>query len=140
MSIVDLLALFSDPASLKNLSMSQKMTASLVTTLLGMGITFIALIVLQAVITIMAKVTTTEKKMPAIGSEVVPDTSGNEETSISEEEVAAITLSLSMVLNRPPGGLVIRRISRVEDTVSAWNRAGLNEQIFDNLTFPGGLK
>lgn len=133
MSIVDLLALFSDPESLKALTMSQKMLASLVTTILGMGITFVALVVLQLVITVMAKFSSGKPKThtgKAIIKEPLPDNSND---ALSQEEVAAITVSLALLLECSPGNLVIHHIRKVEDSVPVWGRAGLTEQLHNNI-------
>jgi uncharacterized membrane protein YqgA involved in biofilm formation len=55
MDTIELLAKFGDPDVIKTLSLMDRMIAGLITTFLGMGITFIALVVLQFMIVIMAK-------------------------------------------------------------------------------------
>ena len=135
MSTVELLALFADPSRLQELSLSQKMIASLVTTLLGMGITFLALIVLQLAIIIMgrlASITACPRGKGEGGIEKAEcQVAGNEPGEICEEVVAAITVSLAVLLERPPNALVIRNIRKVEKSAVAWNKAGLAEQMHD---------
>lgn len=128
MSIVDLLALFADPASLKELTVSQKMVASLATTLLGMGITFLALIALQIVITLMARFVAESRdvKNQEPTEREVPVERAEEE--FSQEVVAAISVSLAVMLQCPPTGLVIKNIRKVEDTAPVWSKAGMIEQ------------
>ena len=61
MEIVDLLATFSDPSTIKSLTASQRLMAGLVTTLLGMGITFVALVVLLFITSLFDKLSALEK-------------------------------------------------------------------------------
>jgi Na+-transporting methylmalonyl-CoA/oxaloacetate decarboxylase gamma subunit len=55
MQIVDLLATFSNPETFDSLTTTQRLMAGLVTTLLGMGITFVALVTLMVVTSFMDK-------------------------------------------------------------------------------------
>ena len=128
MSIVDLLALFSDPASLKELTVSQKMVASLVTTLLGMGITFLALVALQIVITLMARLIPEGHAGKNPVTEEKEASAGKAEDEDSQEVVAAISASLAVLLQCSPKGLVIRNIRKVEETSSVWSKVGIIEQ------------
>lgn len=128
MSIVDLLALFSDPASLKELTVSQKMVASLATTLLGMGITFLALIALQVVITLMARFVPEGRIVKKQEQEEKKESDEKTEEEFSQEVVAAISASLAVLLQCSPKGLVIKNIRKVEDTASMWSKAGMIEQ------------
>lgn len=128
MSIVDLLALFSDPASLKELTVSQKMVASLVTTLLGMGITFLALIALQVVITLMARFVPEGRIVKKQEPEERKESDEKTEEEFNQEVVAAISTSLAVLLQCSPKGLVIKNIRKVEDTASVWSKAGMIEQ------------
>ena len=138
MSIVELLSLFSDPQALKNLSMSQKMVASLVTTLLGMGITFLSLVALQVVVFLMAKFIHERPAEKEADSEntVVKDT-GSEEIE-SQEVVAAISASLAVVLQRSPHGLIIKNIKKVEDAGPVWSKVGMFEQMDRNVELSSG--
>ncbi|MEE4313587.1 MAG: OadG family protein [Desulfofustis sp.] len=124
MDISDLLAKFSDPATIGSLSFGDKMLAGLVATVLGMGVTFLALIVLHGVIVLLGRLTDqpaveqpaeTEKE-PAAGA-------------IGADTVAAITAALALVLRTSPDSLVVREIKRVEDTAPAWGRVGLIERL-----------
>ena len=129
MSIVELLALFADPVALKELTMSQKMVASLVTTLLGMGITFLALIVLQVVTTLMARFVPGGR---AVKKEEIDDagtTAAEPGEELSQEMVAAISLSLAVMLQRSPDTLIIKNVRKVGETAPAWSRAGMVEQM-----------
>ena len=56
MIVTELLAIFADPNAIHSLSSSDKLLAGLITTILGMGITFSALIILQFIIAWMDKI------------------------------------------------------------------------------------
>ena len=55
MDTIELLAKFADPKVMKTLSLSSRLFAGLITTLLGMGITFVSLVILQIVIQLTAR-------------------------------------------------------------------------------------
>ncbi|MBE0586241.1 MAG: OadG family protein, partial [Desulfofustis sp.] len=56
MDMIERLALFADPATIGQLSFADKMLAGLATTLLGMGVTFLSLIVLHGVIVLLGRI------------------------------------------------------------------------------------
>lgn len=131
MDVMTLMAQFSDPETLKNLSLTQKMTASLITTFLGMGITFIALIILQIVIGLLARFTA-ERGSEETVTTVQPAVTAENEQYRDEELVAAITVALSLQLGTGVGNIVIRNIQKIEDHSPAWNRVGLAELMNNN--------
>lgn len=134
MDTVELMAKFADPETLKTLTAMQRLTAGLITTMLGMGITFISLVILQFVITLMAKFS--GEKAPAeqlIGP--VPATvaeTATDNTQKDEELVAAITVALAVQLKTAASNIVIRNIRKVEDHSPVWNKVGLTEQMTNN--------
>lgn len=133
MDIAQLLAQFSDPEVIKNLSASQRMMGGLAATVLGMGITFAALIILQFVMVIMEKFTVpkaapVEKPSESLEvpvGEVAVDVSAAKE----EELVAVLTTAIAMKLQTASSNIIIRNVEKVEDTTPAWNRAGITEQM-----------
>jgi sodium pump decarboxylase gamma subunit len=131
MDVMTLMAQFSDPETLKNLSLTQKLTASMITTFLGMGITFIALIILQIVIGLLARFTA-EKRSKETVTAVQPAMTAENEQHRDEELVAAITVALSLQLGTGVGNIVIRNIQKIEDHSPAWNRVGLAELMNNN--------
>ena len=113
---------------MKTLSLADRLVAGLITTLLGMGITFISLVVLQIVIGITAKFAA-----PAAQPEEIAVSEGGPVESVEtaaakvladEEVVAAITTALALQLKTSVDNIVIRNIERVDDSSSAWQRAG----------------
>lgn len=131
MDTIELLAKFADPETLKTLTAMQRLTAGLITTMLGMGITFIALIVLQFVIGLMAKLSVKESPVEQqVGPQPEPaQSSAAQEQQNDEELVAAITVALAVQLKTAASNIVIRNIRKVEDHSPVWNRVGLTEQM-----------
>ena len=139
MEIVDLLALFSDPTTIKNLSGTERLLASLVTTLLGMGITFLALVVLQVVTGFFSKLAPAEKReTKEISSGGIERAEDDRETTAQSavdqaELIAAITTALALMLDKPSSEIVITSIKKVDDPISAWSRAGIAEQVHNSV-------
>lgn len=140
MDTIELLAKFSDPELIKTLSTGNRLFAGLITTALGMGITFVSLVVLQFVMAIMAKFTAPASsaalQMGAV--KAAAESAGEHEEAdalVNDEElVAAITTALALQLKTSVGNIVIRNIEKVEDTSSAWHRAGIAEQMNNSQT------
>lgn len=136
MDTIELLAKFADPEVMKTLSMNERVIAGLITTVLGMGITFISLIILQFVIGLMAKLSGEKIKeevvTPAPATE--PDTASSNANLMKDEEiVAAITTALALQLKTSVSNIVIRNIERVEESTTAWSKAGIAEQMNNSL-------
>lgn len=136
MDTVELLTKFADPEAMKALTTAQRVVAGLITTVLGMGITFISLIVLQVIIGIMAKFTS-EKAVQK--QEVKPRLTGRgkvpaaDNLTQDEEVVAAITTALALQLKTSVSNIIIRNIEKVEASSSAWHKAGLAEHMNNSL-------
>jgi Na+-transporting methylmalonyl-CoA/oxaloacetate decarboxylase gamma subunit len=127
MDIMALLATFGDPAQIVEMSLAEKMMAGLATTVLGMGVTFVALIVLQLVVALLGRLCRPPEGHAARAETTVA--AGDE--PISEPTVAAIATALAVMLQAAPQDLVIREIRRVGAPPSAWSRAGIGEQMRD---------
>ena len=129
----DLLTLFSDPSKVGDLTAAQKMTAALITTVLGMGITFVVLIALQFVLSFFEKLSGEEKK-PAPTAKPAPAPAARKAdeapaSKTDDEVVPVIAASLAVMLQTPASNIVIRDIRRVQDRTSPWSRAGVIEQM-----------
>lgn len=134
MTVTELLAQFANPELIQNLSVSEKMSAGLVTTVLGMGITFTALVVLLFIISLMNRIISPAKRA-AIREQPAPITDAAEvEPYVDDREIiAAITTSIAMTMKTSVSNIVIRNIERVDDASPAWNRAGIVEQMNSRL-------
>lgn len=131
MDTIELLMKFANPEVMKTLSLSDRLTAGLITTLLGMGITFVSLVILQVVIELMARMGSpkTEDAGVVAGEE---DEAGKDvvKNQIHDEEVvAAITTALALQLGTSVSNIIIRNIEKVEDRSSTWHKAGLSEHM-----------
>lgn len=132
MSVTQLLAEFANPEAMHSLSAADKLTAGLITTVLGMGITFVALVVLQFLISWMDKLLNTEKgtETPAIATVVkATESSGTDDTEL----IAVISSAIAMKLGTSTDRFIIKNVEKMADATPAWNRAGIIEQINNRL-------
>jgi len=132
----DLLTAFADPEKLKDFTTAQRLWASLITTVLGMGITFVILVVLQFVIGFFEKLSGVEKK-PAPPAKLAPAPAGKADEKpaarTDEKLVPVIAASVAMMLETSAGNIVIRNIKKVEDTSPTWRGAGIAEQMQNRI-------
>lgn len=136
MDTVELLAKFADPEMIKSLSMMDRLMAGLITTILGMGITFVALVVLQFVIGLMAKLST-EKPVadPVIETQddITAEPTNTAASGKDEELVAAITTAIALQLGTSVSKIVVRNIEKIEESSSTWQKAGIAEHMNNSL-------
>lgn len=135
METIELLAKFADPEVMKTLSLTERLMAGLITTLLGMGITFLSLVILQFVIMLMARLTSVKGTKMVVESPVKTVARGTPQAASAgdEEIVAALSVALALQLNTSVSNIVIRNIEKVETSSSAWHRAGIAEQMHNSL-------
>ena len=135
MTVTELLASFANPDIMQSLSVSDKLQAGLITTILGMGITFTALIILQFMIAWMDKILNRKKTestpaaVPAPPKNKSPDTQPEQSALDDNELVAVIASVIAMKMKTSVGNIVIKNIVKLEDRSPAWNRAGIIEQM-----------
>jgi glutaconyl-CoA/methylmalonyl-CoA decarboxylase subunit delta len=138
MTITELLAQFANPETLKTLSFANKFLAGLVTTVLGMGITFIALIMLQVFISWMDQLINRTAARPKKSSQKTPapfpasEAASQQETyeqGDDSELVAVITAVIAMKMKIGVDNIIIKNIVKIEDRSPLWNRAGIIEQM-----------
>ncbi len=135
MTTTELLAKFADPEIIQTLSLSDKLFAGLMATILGMGITFISLIVLQFAMVLMEKMLGRPAKQSvrkALHSS--PPAPSPEVTGADDNELIAVISSvIALQLKTSVNNIVIRNIEKIEDSSSAWNRTGRLEQMNSRL-------
>lgn len=133
MEIVQLLEIFRDSSTIENLTSTEKVWAGLITTVLGMGITFVVLVVLQFIISLFDKLPGAETKQPAAppATPAEKKTDKNEKPASRNDDdlVPVIAASLAMMLETSASNIVIRNITRVEPALPAWGMAGVVEQM-----------
>lgn len=144
MNITEVLEIFSNKEMIQTLNFSEKMLGVAVTVVLGMGLTFLVLIVLQYLIGILTSFMIekpndknkqnneiAEDKNKVIKEVVNEQDDATIEDSIvenTEELVAAITAALTLKLGKE-NRFIVKDIVRVADNVPVWNRTGLFEQM-----------
>lgn len=138
MIVTELLARFADPEVMQSLSISDKLTAGLITTILGMGITFTALIILQFIISWMDKILNKKKTAPNESIPVAPTAQQPPADTVQthrddNELVAVIAAVIAMKLKTSVDKIVIKNIEKLDDRSPAWNRAGIIEQMNSRL-------
>ncbi len=132
MTITELLAQFANPETLKTLSFANKFLAGLVTTMLGMGITFVALIILQVLISWMDRLINRSSK-----AEVTTPLQANANAAYEPQDdgelIAIITAVIAEKMKTTCDSIVIKNIAKIEDRSPLWNRAGIIEQMNSRL-------
>jgi glutaconyl-CoA/methylmalonyl-CoA decarboxylase subunit delta len=134
MGIPEIMAQLANPQTIKTLSFTEKMIGGSIVSCLGMGITFMALILLQFLMDLQSKIIArTEKKAvkaPAPSAAInqnAATTSGS--NSNDEELVAVISAAVAMEMQKSAWDIRIRTIRKIEEPSLAWNRAGILDQM-----------
>ena len=139
MTVTELLTRFADPDVMQTLTISDKLMAGLVTTILGMGITFIALILLQFIISWMDKILNNGKEAQTNSATAKgtatkqPKDTQKSQYRDDKELVAVIATAIAMKMKTSVDNIVIKNIEKLDDRSPAWNRAGIIEQMNSRL-------
>jgi glutaconyl-CoA/methylmalonyl-CoA decarboxylase subunit delta len=134
MTVTELLARFANPDIIQTLSITDKLWAGLITTILGMSITFTALIILQFIISLMDKILN-KSKTKAINEALIGPITEKSPASKPEpfqddnELVAVIASVIAMKMKTSVSNIIIKNIEKIEDCSPVWNRAGIIEQM-----------
>jgi|SRR5665647_2848592 len=144
MNDLSIMQKFADPALFDTLTFGEKSIGALITTFMGMGITFLVLILLWGLIALMAKLTAEKPKPPKGNLEEIPVKTAAATTAaattianasitpgISPDLIAVITAAIEAFEGKTAnaGGLIIRKISRAAGQATAWGNAGNSEAI-----------
>ena len=130
MGISELLLHLADPQAIKSLSFMEKMAGGLLVTFLGMGITFLALILLQFIIALLAKfIAVPEQKSAPVQTDLEKNVPTSRDDTSEEELIAVISAAVAMKMQRSTSEIVLRNIRRIEEPTPLWNRAGILDQM-----------
>lgn len=143
MQEMSLMQKFADPELFETLSLAEKLEGAGVTTLMGMGITFVVLIFLWAIIAQMARFTggtpkgpksesTSSSASPAATASSAPAAPAKiEAVEDSGQLIAVITAAIAALQQGTgaAGNLIIRKISRVSGPATTWSSAGSADAI-----------
>ena len=138
MTVTQILQIFSNKDTIDNLTFSEKMIGVGITLFLGMGLTFLVLIILKYMIEIVISNVTKQKKNLKeeidLKSEAVEmeNSSDNDSEEREEEIVAAISAAIILQLGEK-NRFVVKNIIRVLDETPTWSKIGLVNQMLDKL-------
>ncbi len=127
---MDLIRQLADPSTL---TLSEKLSGGLMVAVVGMTITFLALIFLWLMIEIMAKLLKQKSvagQVPPVEAPapVAPQTDAD--VAIDDcELVAVITAALAASLQTSVDNIVVKNIVRIPDQRPTWAKNGLAEQM-----------
>lgn len=137
---------FLDPNTIQSLSGSEKFLASIFVTILGMGTTFVGLIIIQYLIGFMSKgvmayennaakaatqsANTPEPKVnvPVAVSPIETETGDDEEALI-----AVLTAAVAVMMQKSTSQIVIRNVRQVNGPSLAWSSVGRTEVMNSRL-------
>ncbi len=116
-----------------NMTLGEKLLASLQVTLLGVSIVFIALMMLYFIIRIMDKLVNkpvkAKQQTQAIETQPVVVETIEEDTIDDTELVAVITAAVAASLQTSTHNIVVRNIVRTNDVTPAWGKLGRMQQL-----------
>ncbi|MBR6014787.1 MAG: OadG family protein [Firmicutes bacterium] len=130
---LSLMEKFANPQYFDSLTLSEKMAGAGVTTLLGLGTTFMILCLIWLILSIMGKImTATGKKSapaaaaaPAVPAAAATAPAKSENLASDAELVAVITAAIAAYEGSgAANNLVVRSVQRVSGASTAWSRAG----------------
>lgn len=136
MNELTLIQKFSDPAYFDSLTMGEKMHGSFITTVLGMGITFLVLFLLWGVIVVLGKTIvyadqkTTKKngtnntQVTSFPASTEQDLSAQDEELENEELIAVIMAAIYAASENSEKQFVIKKIQRINAPLGPWVQDG----------------
>ena len=101
----------------------------LIVTALGMGVTFVALIVLSLMLDLLRVLFYKEPQKAPVQIVQQPVAEAEAEEDNMEELVAVITAAVAASLQTSTHNIIVQNILRVGDTTPTWGRAGRVEQM-----------
>lgn len=131
---------FKHAGTFAGMTLGDKLIATMYVILLGMGITFIALILIWAITALMSRVIKTIEgsNKPEVttssntGDQDKKRTDANYTVPIQSEEedevlIAVITAAIAASLNTSMHNILVTNITRVNDSTPVWGRAGRSD-------------
>jgi len=139
-----LMDIFADPSKFDTLSLGDKVIGSLVTAMMGMGVTFIVLILIWGFIAMVGKIVrkdeTSAKKEPvdvplasAPSVAAANSVSAGTASGTANQDEALIAVIMAAILAAEgstfTNNLVIKKIRRIPGPDPIWSHAGRNESL-----------
>lgn len=133
---------FVNPETIEALSIGERIGTSLFVTLLGMGITFVALIAIWGMTVLMSRIiismenknkpvpaATVQVSKPSAAEPVAAPGPGPQAPEEDENLIAVLTAAIAASLNTSMHNIVVRNVRQLPDATPAWSRAGRSEQM-----------
>ena len=133
-SNMTLMEIFSNPDVMHTLTFGQKMLASTITMIMGLGITFTVLILIWIFISIMGKVLGTNKKAAPAAAAAAPaaapvETKAPVEEASDDSLVAVIAAAIAAYQGANANNLVVKKITRLSGDNTPWGVSGLEDRL-----------
>ena len=137
MTLLDRLA---DPNLLEKMTTSEKVMAAVQTTILGMGITFIALVIIWGMALVLTKIVKNIENKGDTKVEIVKASTNKNlvveegyEESNEEELIAVISAAIALSLKTSIDNIIVRNIVRVNEDTPTWGVVGRINQVNSKL-------
>ena len=125
---MSLMEQFANPDMMHSMSFGEKMAGAGITTLMGMGITFVVLILLWACIAIMTKFTYRpnkgDKAPQKADAAAAPSAAPAAVTAAADDSLIAVITAAITAYEGGANNFIVRRIRRISDETTAWGDAG----------------
>ncbi|MGX8774009.1 MAG: OadG family protein [Bacillota bacterium] len=133
-SNMSLMEIFSNPDVMHTLTFGQKMLASTITMIMGLGITFTVLILIWIFISIMGKALGTSKKAAPAAAAAAPaaapaETRAPVEEASDDSLVAVIAAAIAAYQGANANNLVVKKITRLSGDNTPWGVSGLEDRL-----------
>lgn len=130
---MSLMEQFSNPETIHSLSFGEKMIGSSITMLMGLGITFMVLILIWIFIVIMGKclgaTQKKEKKAPAPVEPAAPSAAQVTPETSDDSLIAVIAAAVAAYTGANANRLVVKKIARVSGEQTPWGASGLEDRL-----------
>ena len=130
-----LMDMFANPETFTELSLGDKLAGSGITAMMGMGVTFLVLIILWIFIAIMGRVVSSVEKGDKASEETraaaTPSVAAVTTDSDSKDDLIAV-IAAAIAAYEGSGGsgnLIVRKISRVSGEITTWSNAAREDCI-----------
>jgi glutaconyl-CoA/methylmalonyl-CoA decarboxylase subunit delta len=130
---MSLMELFADPSKFDSLSIGEKVIGSLITALLGMGTTFVVLILIWGFIALTGRIVRKEKIVPQSETIPVPVVAPTLAPAPANTDAALIAVIMAAIAAAEgtaiANNLVVRKIRRIPGPDPVWSNAGRQESL-----------
>ena len=124
-----LLDKFIDPKLIGQLSLGDKMLASLYVAVLGMAIAFVSLGIVWGFVVLLSKACRLRKGRAEAAAAPPPRPQPAPRDGDAGELVAVIAAAVAASLEIPPSAIRVKKVKRTADPTPSWGKAGRMEQL-----------